>query len=619
MSRHLLSLGVASLLAAALLAVFLIPTYVGGQAIPIRGTAATQSGRWAIDHQASVVHVAGIITGFGRQGANVTVTGTALDVNCTGCAAASVVAVTHISSVLHIQVSGAGTPTSSLPVRCVNTAGTAFEACGGAGATADAVNVFHQSTIRHVSSVTHIAGTLSLVARDGTYAALAGTSLLVASAASQSGVWTIQAIHQAVVSHVSSVLHMAGSVRIMGSTPNNQLAMVTHSGALTVTCQTAAGVAESCAGAGGASDAVNVFHQSTVRHISSLTHVVIVDWQRWAHVQTQAFQSGSWTLQAAHQGGEWNLRHLSSVLHVQVSGAGTPTASLSVRCVNTAGTAFADCGGSGGDAVNVFHQSTVRHISSVTHIASAGLALANQALAVRCVDTGGTTFQACGGGADPGSVVQSSVWTIQATHQGGEWNVRHIGSVTHVAIAGGHYGTGQLSMHVSGVSNIGSGRENTGTTPMVCHSTLAVHFSGGSFSGASGFGQAIIHLTSTNRGINQSTWRIYICSVVLYGNALSPKGQTGLAGGVAVAARHFAATYSLVEGTGTGCATGRAGVLGFQNAGGSILIDVHSAVSLISPFPFMSTNVPGNDLCLLTSNRNSRTYVTGVISYRAAP
>lgn len=75
----------------------------------------------------------------------------------------------------------------------------------------------------------------------------------------------------------------------------------------------------------------------------------------------------------------------------------------------------------------------VQHVQAVTHIASAGLALANQALAVRCVDTGGTTFQACGGGSDPASVVQSSAWTIQAAHQGGEWNVRHVTSVTHVA------------------------------------------------------------------------------------------------------------------------------------------------------------------------------------------
>ena len=627
MPRHLLPLGVAALLAAAFLAVFLAPVYVGGQAVPIRGTASTQSGEWNIRHIGVQLHIANTAARSALAVRCVNTGGTAFEA-CGGTISSvdTVNTIGHLSSVVHIAVSGAGTPTSSLPVRCVNTAGTAFEACGGAGAAADSVNVFHQSTVRHVSSVTHVTGGVSILARDGTYAGLVGTSLLTATAAAQSGPWTIQALHQAVVSHVSSVLHVSGnlsqvagvtlplggglpvghissvvhltgSVRLMGSTPNNQLVVVTHSGALTVTCQTAAGVAESCAGSGGASDSVNVFHQSTIRHVSALTHVVIVDWQRWAHMQASqsgawtvsaahisnmpsVAQGGSWTIQAAHQGGEWNLRHVtsvthvfgtvslvsragtyasftstsldvnvttatlavtqsgtwtvqpgnsanttpwlanvfhvssqvhvigrvilqnvagtavsvtstsldtnitnatlavtqsgtwtvqpgntpntaawlanighvSSVLHIQVAGAGIPGASLSVRCVNTGGTAFADCGGAGGssDAVNVFHQSTIRHVSSVqhmalmsvagtplglgaglpighltsvVHIAVSGLGTPTQAISVRCVNTGATAFVDCGGAGGSGDAVN-------VFHQS---TVRHISSVTHVA------------------------------------------------------------------------------------------------------------------------------------------------------------------------------------------
>ena len=83
----------------------------------------------------------------------------------------------HITSVVHIAAAGAPWGFNlALATRCVNTAATAFEACGGAGGGGDAVNVFHQSTIRHISSVTHVGGTISLVNQAGTYALTLTTS-----------------------------------------------------------------------------------------------------------------------------------------------------------------------------------------------------------------------------------------------------------------------------------------------------------------------------------------------------------------------------------------------------------------------------------------------------------
>jgi len=161
-----------------------------------------------ISHIGSTVHVSGRVILSSVAGTAVTVTGTALDVNCTGCAAASVVEVDHVSSVTHIAgavslVSRAGiyaTLTStSLDVNCT---------AGCAGGSSDSVNVFHQSTVRHISSVTHVAGGVSVVARDGTYATLTGSSLNVnltnTPAVSQSGEWNVR--------HISTAVHLAGNV-----------------------------------------------------------------------------------------------------------------------------------------------------------------------------------------------------------------------------------------------------------------------------------------------------------------------------------------------------------------------------------------------------------------------
>lgn len=57
----------------------------------------------SVPHITSVTHVAGGISLINQAGTYVTVTGTALDVNCTGCSAASVTAVSHISAMTHVS------------------------------------------------------------------------------------------------------------------------------------------------------------------------------------------------------------------------------------------------------------------------------------------------------------------------------------------------------------------------------------------------------------------------------------------------------------------------------------------------------------------------------------
>ena len=573
-------------------------------------------------HQSTVAHVSSV-----SHVALMSVAGTSLTLG-------QGLPIGHVTSVLHVAASGLGTPTQALSIRCVNTGATAFEACGGT-VTSDGINVFHQSTIRHVSSVTHIASAGLAIANQALAVRCVdtgGTTFQACGGGSdpqsvvQSSTWTIQAAHLVTIAHiaqsvhiggtiqgaqfhvqglglpgashggvltiqgitgmnavvvsqatasslqmtatqtgtwtvqpgntvnttawlvnaghVSSVTHVAGSVRLMSGTPNNQLAIVTHFGALAVTCYTAGGATETCGGTGGSGDAVNVFHQSTIRHVSSVTHVVILDWQRWAHLQVS--QSGSWTIQAAHQGGEWNVRHVTSVTHVQGSMQITATygqraflthfGALAVTCYTNAGVAESCAGTSTPDAVNVFHQSTVAHVSSVTHV-------------------------------------------MVASHQV-------------IRVMGAHV-TG--SIHVAGLTNVGSGAPGTGTTQMVCHSTLAIHVA----ASAPGYTQ-IIHLTSSNGGINQAQWRIYICSIL-------------------VVSAH-AQGFSLLEGLGTTCqGQVRHALIGSWRPDDSVVLAANGGFSIASPFPVLATQVPGNNLCVGQTTRTSGGSISGFITYRAGP
>ena len=610
-------------------------------------------------HQSTVAHVSSV-----SHVALMSVAGTAL-------ALGQGLPIGHVTSVLHVAASGLGTPTQALSIRCVNTGATTFESCGGT-VTSDTINVFHQSTIRHISSVTHIASVGLALANQALAVRCVDTGGTTFQACGggadpqsvvQSSTWTIQAAHLVTIAHIAQSVHIGGTIQGAqfhvqglglpgashggvltiqgitgmnavvvsqatasslqmtatqtgtwtvqpGNTPNTtawlvnvqhvssqlhiniagvgglpiptsqglpiqHVASVLHiavSGSgtptqsISVRCVNTGGTAfADCGGAGGSGDAVNVFHQSTIRHISSVTHVSIIDWQRWAHVQTQTFQSGSWTIQAAHQGGEWNIRHVTSVTHVAI---------MSVAGTNLGLGAGLPIG----------------HITSVVHISAASTPWNfNMALAIRCVNTGATAFESCGG------TVTSD--TVNVFHQS---TIAHVSSVTHVMIAShqvlrvmGAHVTG--SIHVAGLTNVGSGAPGTGTTQMVCHSTLAIHVA----ASAPGYTQ-IIHLTSSNGGINQAQWRIYICSIM-------------------VVSAH-AQGFSLLEGLGTTCqGQVRHALIGSWRPDDSVVLAANGGFSLASPFPVLSTQVPGNNLCIGQTTRTSGGSISGFMSYRAGP
>ena len=105
---------------------------------------------------------------------------------------------------------------------------------------------------------------------------------------------------------------------------------------------------------------------------------------------------------------------------------------------------------------------------------------------------------------------------------------------------------------------------------------------------------AINQTTSTQIVTGTSGQKLYICSIILV-----------TAGDQSV---------SLVEGTGSVCATNIAAVMGGTSA--SISLVAQGGLSAAAPFAWLRTATAANNLCLLQSGSAN---VSGVISYRSAP
>lgn len=210
-----------------------------------------------ISHITSVTHV--VLTSGG--GTRATFTGTSLDVNCTGCAAASVVAVSHISAAVHIggtiqgaqfHIQGLGTPGQShggvLSVQgvgggnalAVSQSGTWTVQPGNTpNTTAWIVNANQGSAGNFLWPVVAHQGGTSWTASQGP----AGNALWPVAAHIQTGavqqgaagaqVWPVAA-HQGgswTIAHISSVTHVA----------TNQLAplhVTANTGSGNLTCHT---------------------------------------------------------------------------------------------------------------------------------------------------------------------------------------------------------------------------------------------------------------------------------------------------------------------------------------------------------------------------------------------
>ena len=112
---------------------------VTGTALDVNCTGCSAASNVQINHSSAVTHVAGRIILANVAGTAVTLTGTALDVNCTGCAAASVVAVSHISAAVHLA--GGVTDNANNAVRVTGV--TVFTIMGA---------------VDHVATQIHVAG-----------------------------------------------------------------------------------------------------------------------------------------------------------------------------------------------------------------------------------------------------------------------------------------------------------------------------------------------------------------------------------------------------------------------------------------------------------------------------
>ena len=176
-------------------------------------------------------------------------------------------------------------------------------------------------------------------------------------------------------------------------------------------------------------------HAFVATHISSVTHVVLVG-------------TGAGSIPIS------TIGHVSSVVHIAASGTGTPGQSISVRCANTAGTAFEACGG-GSTTID-----TIQHISGSVHIAGTirGAAFHVQGVGTPGQSHGGVLTVQGVTGMNPVTVSQSTAnWTTahisSAVHVvgtlSGSVNVAHVSGAIHVA------GTLRMRQHISGGFTMG--------------------------------------------------------------------------------------------------------------------------------------------------------------------
>ena len=511
-----------------------------------------------IAHQSSVVHVAAAGGGLvirdpinPNARARVDHTG-ALVTSATVSVTTDTVNVFHQSTIRHISgaIHVAGTIRgAAFHVQGLGVPGQAHGGVlsiqGVAGGVAvpvsltsggDAVNVFHQSTVRHISSVTHVsilqgsAGGAShlLVApvyQAGTWTVQPGntantTAWLTRNVAGQSGTWTIQAAHQGGqwnIAHITGAVHLAGNVtdqnnnalRVTGVTVFTVMGAIDHITSALHVAGTVNGARFHIQGVG--SPGASHGGVMSIQGVTGMNPVASSQSGAW---NVSAAQSGSLTIQATHQGGEWNVRHVTSVVHMAAADGGFVirdpiNANARARVDHTGALVTSATVSVTTDNVNVFHQSTIRHISSVTHIGGFigirdGLcltcwarvdhtgALVTSASVTTTVDnvnvfhqstvrhissvTHVAIVQGSAGGAShllvapiyqagPWNVsaAQSGAWTVQAAHQGGEWNIRHVTSVVHVAILQGSPG-GASHLLVAPVYQAGTWTVQPGNT-----------------------------------------------------------------------------------------------------------------------------------------------------------
>ena len=238
-------------------------------------------------------------------------------------------------------------------------------------------------------------------------------------------------------------------------------------------------------------------------------------------------------------------------------------------------------------------------VSILSHDSARGVYVDHaNALSVNCVS--GCTSA----GSTP--VNQSGTWTVQAAHQGGQWN---LDSVNHVKAAMAHV-IGTVTIEGRGTAGTSTGGVATvqgvsGGTPLpvsnVAHVTSTLHVAG-TVQANTGSGNLTCHSTATFANsadaivIHGSGLRVFICGVVFVSSA--------------------AQSVSIVEGTGAACGTNTLGLIGAPTAAGGMSIGASGGMSSIAPFPWLATATAGNNVCILLSSTGR---VSGVITYRGAP
>ena len=189
------------------------------------------------------------------------------------------------------------------------------------------------------------------------------------------------------------------------------------------------------------------------------------------------------------------------------------------------------------------------------------------------------------------TVNQGGVWTIQAAHQAGVWNLNHVSSVTHMAAASPlpvvQSSSGPLwnvTAHQGGVWNVNHVSSTT-------HAVVTRSMSGSG-------GNQVCHsqatfVTSADAIVAHGAAgvRLYVCGLFLTFSTV---------------------TVSVVEGTGAACVTSPSALLGSTTATNGVAAGTYQ---MVASQPWLSTQTNGNQICVLTTASTSR--VVGTIVYGA--
>lgn len=354
-----------------------IGTLASGQVTPGNLPVFTDRHDFIVSHITSVMHVFGRTMLVSRDGSYATFTAGELNVNCTGCSAASVVEIDHVSSVTHVFGRA----------MLVGRDGTYVSVTGGElNVTCTGCSAASIVAVSHISAALHVAGTITGAAFHVQGLGVPGTShggvLTVQGITGMNPIVTSQSTVPWVIAHVSSVTHVVLAGTSAGSIP---ISTVAHVSSVTHVVLAGTGAPILVATLGHISGAVHLGGtvQGARLHIQGLgipgqSHGGVLTVQGVTGMNAlAASQSGTWTIQPGNTPNTtaWlvNVGHVSGAIHLASNVTDNANNALRVTGV----TVFTVMG-------------AIDHVATQVHVAGLGISPQFTMFRVNCGTTAAT-------------------------------------------------------------------------------------------------------------------------------------------------------------------------------------------------------------------------------------